>query len=118
MPPSTLPFGVVLEPEPAPEPTPPDPSKPDVIIFDSFDKTIATLPERVDAICAIASGIMNLAAGAKPCVRPINQGHVLVTQTANDLLMFPVGHSRAGQPRYRWQPGPNGTTLGFKVEGA
>jgi len=70
--------------------------------------------DRVCSILDIADPIL----GAPGKIREQPHGRLFITREFSDTILFPRGHPRDGQPRYRWVKQPDGSEWGYLVEAA
>ncbi len=96
------------------------PDRPDAIMLPAGLKSGARMSDRVRSICEIAEPLLgvNFAGGERAWIRQQPHGRLFVTREKSDTLLHTLEHRRAGQPRYRWAPGPNGAELGYLIDEA
>ncbi len=87
---------------------------PDALFLPASMKHGERASARVVSICDPAETIL----GGRAWIRQQPGGRLFVTRDPADTLLFAKGHERAGQPRYRWEPRPDGSRWGYLVEGA
>jgi hypothetical protein len=83
-------------------------------------KSGARMSERVRSICEIAEPLLSVdyAAGERAWIRQQPHGRLFITRDPADTIAFPIGHPRAGRPRYHWERRPDGTEIGYLTEDA
>lgn len=77
-----------------------------------------TFKERLFNILDVAEPLLGVdrAAGGRAYLRPPVPGSaelMFCSPSPDDTINFPIRHPRSGQPRYRWEPGPEGIRLGY-----
>jgi hypothetical protein len=91
-------------------------ARPDALFLPISAKQGDTMARRVRAVSTIAEPLLEVdyKGGERAIIREQGQqGRLFITRDASDTILFPAGHPRAGQPRYRWEPGPDGAELGW-----
>jgi hypothetical protein len=93
---------------------------PDALIMPESMKHGRRLVQRVGSICDLAEPLLGLdrSAGQRAYIRQQPPGRLFVTPNLRDTILFPHGHARAGQPRYRWEKGEDGIERGYLIDGA
>jgi hypothetical protein len=94
--------------------------RPDALFLPENMKAGKTALARAHSVLQIAEPLLeiNRAVGEKAHVRPtIGQVRkMFITRDPYDTIYYPTGHSRAGQPRYRWEKRPDGVELGYLLD--
>jgi hypothetical protein len=63
-----------------------------------------------------AEKIMGFGPARRAYVRLADGTHHFCTGNPHDTIYFPTDHDRAGQPRYGWEPQPDGSRHGYLVD--
>jgi hypothetical protein len=94
-------------------------SRPDALLLHAAPKVSGSIAERVAETCKILEPLLECDyPREKAHIRKMPFGRLFVTRDPADTLMFPTGHPRSGQPRYRWVKQADGTEFGYLVDGA
>jgi hypothetical protein len=74
--------------------------------------------DRVKAVSLIAEPLLEVdyKGGERAYIRKQAGGRLFITRDPTDTILFPTGHPRSGQPRYRWERRADGTELGYLVD--
>jgi hypothetical protein len=77
---------------------------PHAVMLDGRLKTGARMVDRAHSILEIAKPLLgvNLESGQHVFMRIQPHNRLFVTRGPDDTILFPLGHPRAGQPRYKW----------------
>jgi len=88
---------------------------PDALMIPDGQKTGARMSDRVTSIVEIAEPILivDRSNGERAYIRIQPGGWLFVTKDVHDTILFPKGHERDGQPRYKWVPQENGLEYGY-----
>lgn len=92
-------------------------ARPDAIIFTRGGQ-VSMLPESnesVDNIVGFADKHLQTSELELARVRA-QPGEFFATRDPSDTLNYPLGHSREGRPRYRWEDQGNGLKYGYLLE--
>jgi hypothetical protein len=97
--------------------------RPDALLLPPSVNAGPRIFERVAAVSAVAEPLLEVdyPAGERAFIRklPDSQGRKLfITRDPADTMLFPTGHARSGEPRYRWERRADGTEVGYLVEQA
>ncbi len=92
----------------------------DALILPNSFKVGANITERTFNVSVFAERLLetDYAGGQRAWIRKLPHERMLITNSMQDTLLFPTGHPRSGQPRYRWVRNEDGSEHGFLVEGA
>jgi hypothetical protein len=92
----------------------------DALILPESLKSGSTQLDRIDSILRAAEPLLGVdrSRGGRAYIRRQPGGRLFVSADPADTLMFPVGHPREGQARYRWTTRPDGTERGVLNPGA
>ena len=93
--------------------------RPDALRMPESLKSGSRIFDRVRSICRIAEPLLqvNYPAGERAYIRKMPHSRLFITRDPADTLLFPTGHPKSGQQRYRWLRQPDGTELGYLLEG-
>lgn len=88
---------------------------PDALMLPEDRKRGERMVDRVASICDIAEPLLAVdrARGERAYVRLQGNGKLFVTKSIHDTILFPKGHAREGQPRYRWVQRSDGAEFGY-----
>jgi hypothetical protein len=91
---------------------------PDALMLDARLKTGARMVDRALSIVAIAKPLLGVdpKSGQHVFIRIQPHNRLFVTRDPDDTILFPVGHPRAGQPRYKWSTHTPQIEIGYLVE--
>jgi hypothetical protein len=94
-------------------------SRPDALFLPDSAKGAGRIFDRIAAVSRIAEPLLGVdrRAGEKAYIRnmPVGQ-RMFITRDPADTVLFPTGHPRSGQPRYRWERQADGTEIGYLME--
>jgi hypothetical protein len=98
-------------------------SRPDALLLPPSVNVGPRIFERVSAVSRVAEPLLEVDydAGERAYIRkmPETAGRKLfITRDPLDTMLFPTGHPRSGEPRYRWEKRPDGSEVGYLVDGA
>jgi hypothetical protein len=92
-------------------------ARPDALFLQSAPPVTGTVMDRVAATCKILEPLLECDyPREKAYIRRQPFGRLFVTRDPADTLLFPTGHPRSGEPRYRWEWRDGGTEFGFLLE--
>jgi hypothetical protein len=91
---------------------------PDALIFPESAKVGRTFNERVANLAKRAEAMLGLdyAAGGRAHIRPAVNERVFVSPSPHENPLFPIGHERERQPRYRWEWQDDDVQFGFFID--
>jgi hypothetical protein len=91
---------------------------PDALMLDARLKTGARMVDRVHSIGVIARPLLGVdpKGGAKVFIRIQPHNRLFVTRDPDDTILFPIGHPRAGQARYKWSTHTPQIEIGYLNE--
>jgi hypothetical protein len=94
--------------------------RPDALFLPEGMKSGSRIFDRVTSICRIAEPLLQVdyAAGERAYTHKQPNGRLFITRDPLDTIFFPTGHLKSGRPRYRWVRQPDGSELGWLIEGA
>jgi hypothetical protein len=94
--------------------------RPDALRLPEDLKAGGRIFDRVKAVCKIAEPLLEVdfAAGERAWIRKQPHGRLFVTRDTGDTMLFPTGHPRSGESRYRWEKRDGGVEVGYLVDGA
>lgn len=92
-------------------------SRPDALFLPAGTANGPRIFDRVKAVCKIAEPLLGVdfAAGERAYIRKQPHGRLFITRNPTDTILFPTGHARSGEPRYRWKRQADGSELGYLV---
>ena len=90
---------------------------PDALMLSEDRKRGARMIDRVASIADIAEPLLQVdrAAGQRAFIRLQGNGKLFVSKSIVDTILFPKGHARDGQPRYRWEVQADGSEFGYLI---
>jgi hypothetical protein len=95
------------------------PGRPDALFLQSAPKVSGSITVRVRETCKILERLLECDyPREKVWIRKQPFGRLFITRDPADTVLFPTGHPRSGQPRYRWERALDGTELGYLLEDA
>jgi hypothetical protein len=90
--------------------------RPDALFVHSPPKASGTITARVEAACKLFERLLECDyPREKAYIRKQPFGRLFVTRDPADTILFPTGHPRSGQPRYRWERQADETELGYLI---
>jgi hypothetical protein len=95
-----------------------DESRPDALIVPEERKSGSRQIDRINSILDLAEPILEVdrTRGDRGYIRRQPGGTLFITRNPADTLLYPIGHPREGQPRYRWADAGDGIQRGFLEE--
>jgi hypothetical protein len=90
---------------------------PDALMLPEDRKRGSRMIDRVASIADVAEPLLqvNRARGERAYIRLQGNGKLFISRSIVDTILFPKGHEREGQPRYRWDLQPDGSEFGYLV---
>jgi hypothetical protein len=94
-------------------------ARPDALFLPESVKVGARIFDRVAAVCRVAEPLLEVdyAAGERAYIRTQPHGRLFITRDPADTILFPTGHPKSGQPRYRWEKRDGAVEVGYLIEG-
>ena len=92
--------------------------RPDALLLPTQPVAAGRIFDRVMAVCRLAEPLLEVdyKGGERAYIRKQAGGRLFITRDPADTILFPTGHARSGQPRYRWERRADGAEIGYLVE--
>jgi hypothetical protein len=93
-------------------------STPDALFLPPQPVGSGRIFDRITAVCRIAEPLLEVdyKGGERAYIRKQAGGRLFITRDPADTILFPTGHPRSGQPRYRWERQADGAELGYLID--
>ena len=92
--------------------------RPDALYLESAPPVTGDIIGRIAETCKILEPMLEVdyPAGERAYIRKQPHGRLFVTRDPADTLLFPTGHPRSGESRYRWEKRDGGVEFGYLRE--